>query len=216
MSAARPAPPIRPPGAATTSRDALLQAASDLMVERGDVDVSLSEIGARAGLNPALVKYYFGGRTGLMLALVQEVLTGALEQMNGLAEMDLDPVAKLRLHIKGVITVYYRYPYINRLIHALFLDPKAGEAVAKTISRPLAQTQWRLVREAIDAGLVRPTDPMLFYFIILGACDHLFFGQHVLWHAFGVRRIDDALRRAYTDTLLEMVLQGLLVRPEGA
>lgn len=186
------------------------------MIERGDVDVPLSEIGARAGLNPALVKYYFGGRAGLMLALVQEVLAGALEQMTGLAEMDIDPVAKLRLHIKGVITVYYRYPYINRLIHALFLDPTAGEEVAKTISRPLAETQWRLVREAIDAGLVRPIDPMLFYFIILGACDHLFFGQHVLWHAFGVRRIDDALRRAYTDTLLEMVLQGLLVRPDEA
>lgn len=199
-----------------SSREALLRAAGELMIERGDVDVSLSDIGARAGLNPALVKYYFGGRSGLMLALVQGVLQAALEQMAGLADMDLDPVAKLRLHVKGVIGVYYRFPYINRLIHALFLDPKGGEAVAKSISRPLAETQWRLVREAIDAGLVRPVDPMLFYFIVLGACDHLFFGQHVLWHAFGVRQIDDALRRAYADALLDMVLEGLLVRPEQA
>jgi len=199
---------------APDSRTALMRAAGALMIERGVIDISLSEIGQRARLNPALVKYYFGGRSGLMLALVREVLDQAIRQMEGLVTMDLDPVTKLKLHIKGVINVYFRYPYINRLIHALLLDPAMGEEVAKTISRPLAEAQGRLVEAAIKARAIKPIDPMLFYFIILGACDHLFFSQQALRHAFGVESIDDQLRRDYTDTLLDMVLNGLLL-PQG-
>jgi len=197
-----------------SSRAALMKAASDLMIERGVIDVSLSDIGQRAQLNTALVKYYFGGKSGLMLALVRDVLGKALVQMEGLTTMDLDPVVKLKLHIKGVINVYFRYPYVNRLIHAMLLDPVLGEEVAKTISRPLAETQRKLVEEGVRAGMLKPIDPMLFYFIILGACDHLFFGQHALRHAFGVQEIDDQLRRDYTDTLLDMVLNGILL-PQG-
>jgi len=197
-----------------SSRAALMKAASDLMIERGVITISLSEIGQRAQLNTALVKYYFGGKSGLMLALVRDVLGKALVQMEGLTTMDVDPVTKLKLHIKGVINVYFRYPYVNRLIHAMLLDPVLGEEVAKTISRPLAETQRQLVEDGVRAGALKPIDPMLFYFIILGACDHLFFSQQALRHAFGVHRIDDQLRRAYTDTLLDMVLNGILL-PQG-
>lgn len=193
-----------------SSRVVLLNAASSLMIERGTIEISLSEIARYSGLNSALVKYYFGTKQGMMLALVEDVLGRGLEQLEGLLTMPLDPIEKLKLHVKGIITVYFRYPYINRLIHYLFEDPAAGLEVATTISKPLAETQRKLLEEGIEAGLFKPIDPMLFYFIILGACDHLFYAQHMLRVAFGVEQIDDDLRRRYSDTLLDMILNGLL------
>lgn len=200
----------------TPSRDQLLAATAELMIETGSVDVPLSDIAARSGLNSALVKYYFGGKSGLLVALANDVLGRAVGQMDELLQMDLDPVEKIKLHIKGVITVYFRYPFVNRLLHALFMDPVTARQVAESISGPLAATQRRLLQEAEKANLIRPIDPMMFYFIVLGACDHLFFSQNVLKYTFGIEHIDDDLRRRYTDTLLDLVLRGLLIEKDGA
>ncbi len=183
-----------------------------MMIERGSIEVSLSEIAQRSQLNSALVKYYFGSKNGMMMAVLEDVLGRALEQMAGLLSMQLNPVDKLKLHIKGIITIYFRYPFINRLIHALFQEPELAKQVAERINKPLANTQKQLLEQGVRDGVFRPIDPMLFYFIVLGACDHLFFGQQILLHAFGVQRIDDELRRSYTNTLLDLILGGILVK----
>ncbi|HKR89633.1 MAG TPA: TetR family transcriptional regulator [Phenylobacterium sp.] len=198
------------------SRAVLLQAAAELMIERGSIEISLQEIAARSGLNAALVKYYFGGKSGLMLALAEDVLGASLEQMRGLLAMDLSVVDKLRLHIKGVVNVYFRFPFINRLIHSMLLDPDLGKRVAEKISKPLAETQRSLLQEGIDSGVFKPINPMIFYFIVLGACEEIFFSQHVLRHAFGVDGLDEQLKREYSDTLLDLVLNGLLANPPKA
>ena len=52
------------------ARELLLQTASDIMREGDIVDISLSELSLRSGLNSALVKYYFGNKAGLMRALL--------------------------------------------------------------------------------------------------------------------------------------------------
>ena len=52
------------------ARDQLIEAASQIMREGDTIDLSLSELSLRAGLNSALVKYYFGNKNGLMLALL--------------------------------------------------------------------------------------------------------------------------------------------------
>jgi TetR/AcrR family transcriptional regulator len=199
------------PGERGSSRDLLLSAAAELMIERGSIEISLSDIARHSQLNSALVKYYFGTKQGMMLALVEDVLGRGLRQLEGLLDMPLDPIEKLKLHVKGIITVYFRYPFINRLIHDLFGDPISAQTVAETISKPLAETQRKLIEEGIAAGVFKPVEPMLLYFIVLGACDHLFFGQQMLRVAFGVEKVDDNLRRAYTNTLLELMLNGILI-----
>jgi TetR/AcrR family transcriptional regulator len=201
---------IPKPAEKTPSRSILLQAAADLMIERGTLKISLNEIAQRSQLNSALVKYYFGSKNGLMLALAEEILGSGLNQLDGLLKMDLPVDEKLKLHIKGVINVYFRYPFINRLIHAMLSEKELAIKVSETISKPLAQTQRQLLQEGMDSGKFKTIDPMIFYFIVLGACDSLFFSQHVLNHAFGITKIDEKLKRDYTDELLNMVLSGIL------
>ena len=46
------------------ARDQLIEAASQIMREGDTIDLSLSELSLRAGLNSALVKYYFGNKVG--------------------------------------------------------------------------------------------------------------------------------------------------------
>ncbi|UZW58290.1 TetR family transcriptional regulator (plasmid) [Sphingobium sp. JS3065] len=197
------------------SRQVLLNSACALMTERSTIDISLSEIAKHSGLNSALIKYYFGDKQGMLLALVEDILAQSMVRLDQLVDMKMSAADKIRLHVQAIITIYFRYPFINRLFHYLFADPESGKVVATRISKPLARTQRILLEEGIATGEFKAIDPMMFFFIILGACDHIFMGQHIMRIAFDVDKIDDDIRRLYTKTLLELILNGLLRKENG-
>ncbi|MEV0685371.1 helix-turn-helix domain-containing protein [Nocardia sp. NPDC050378] len=55
----------------STSRTALLDAAEQIMLEEGYAAVSSRRLGTRAGVNPALVYYYFSNMDNLFIELFQ-------------------------------------------------------------------------------------------------------------------------------------------------
>lgn len=197
------------------SRQGLLTAASDLMTERGSIDISLSDVAERSGMNAALIRYYFGSKQGLLHELVISLVSAGLEQVEGLVEMDLPPVDKLKMHVKGIIRLYFRYPFINRLIHAMLQDPDQARDVAAKITVPLAALQRKILEEGMAKGAFRQVDPMLFYFLLAGACDQIFVARNTLKFGFGVEEIGDDLQRRYADEVLGIILAGVRA-PEPA
>ena len=200
------------------SRERLLLAAGEIMTERGSTDVSLSDIAQKSGLNAALIAYYFGSKSGLMVALLRKVLGSAIVQLAHLAEMDASPQDKLRIHISGMVNTYFLHPYINRLMHHLRADdPETfGPLIAEEFGKPLAEGQKRILEEGIEAGVFRPVPPLLFYFHVTGACDELFYGRYQLEHVFGMKTVTDELRRQFVDHLHGVILDGILRRTGDA
>src|SRR5918911_3133677 len=77
----------------------LLVAASELMIERASIEVSLSDIAQKSGVNSALVKYHFGNKDGLLLALLARDAETEVLNLEFLLAQPIAPVAKLKLHI---------------------------------------------------------------------------------------------------------------------
>jgi AcrR family transcriptional regulator len=207
----------RPAAADQNSRALLLEAASQLLNERNTIDISLSELAARSNLNSALVKYYFGNKEGLMLALLQRDAATAIHELEHLLAMELLPDVKLKLHIAGVITTFHRSPYLNRLLHAMLDDRNSDTDSAKQITqffvKPFAQLQSKLLDQGVKAGRFRKIDPMFFYVSVLGACDLLFNARFTLRAVFRTPRITDALRERYVDHVTSLVLHGITITP---
>ena len=109
----------RLPGGKNSTAEKLLVAASELMIERAAIEVSLSDIAQKSGVNAALVKYHFGNKDGLLLALLARDAATEMSQLEYLISQPISPTAKLRLHIGGIIRAYHQFPYMNRLIHYL-------------------------------------------------------------------------------------------------
>jgi len=194
----------------------LLAAASSLMIERGSTEISLGDISERSGVNSALVKYHFGNKTGLLVALLERDAQSAMEQLNALLRADLSPTAKLKLHIAGVVNAYYRTPYLNRLIHDLLhqSSDEVARQVADFFVGPVVEFERQLLAEGIRRGEFRDVDPLIFYFTLFGACDHLFYGRQALLHGFGVTEVGDELRRRLIAHVTDMVLGATLRREE--
>jgi len=208
----------RLPAAKNPTAEKLLVAASELMIERSAIEVSLSDIAQKSGVNAALVKYHFGNKDGLLLALLARDAATEVSNLEYLLDQPITPTAKLKLHIAGIIRAYHRFPYMNRLIHYLLHESsaEAADEVSKFFVAPLLDFHRRLLAEGIQSGEFRAIDPVLFYTSLIGACDHLFFGRHAMSRASGVGPVTDEVCRQYIRHMEELILGGMLIRDKGA
>jgi AcrR family transcriptional regulator len=206
--------PLRPQAARNATAEKLLVAASELMIERSSIDVSLSDIAQRSGVNAALVKYHFGNKDGLLLALLARDAATEVAHLEYLLAQPITPTAKLRLHIAGIIKAYHQFPYMNRLIHYLLHESsaEAADEVSKFFVAPLLDFHRRLLGEGIGCGEFRDIDPVLFYTSLIGACDHLFFGRHAMSRATGVGPVTDDVCRQYIKHMEALICGGVLTR----
>ncbi|AMA55708.1 TetR family transcriptional regulator [Bradyrhizobium sp. CCGE-LA001] len=196
----------------------MLVAASELMIERSSIEISLSDIAQKSGANAALVKYHFGNKDGLLLALLERNAATELSNLEYLLAQPITPTAKLKLHIGGIIRAYYRFPYMNRLIHYLLHETNtaAADEVSKFFVAPLLDFHRRLLADGVSLGEFRATDPVLFYTSLIGACDHLFFGRHAMSRATGVGPVTDEVCRQYIKHMETLICGGILTQVEEA
>jgi len=204
-------PTTLPLGKSSTA-EKLLVAASELMIERSSIEVSLSDIAQKSGVNAALVKYHFGNKYGLLLALLARDAATELAQLEYLLAQPMTPTAKLKLHIAGIIGAYHRSPYMNRLIHYLLHEStaEAADEVSKFFVAPLLDFHRRLLAEGVRAGEFRKVDPVLFYTSLIGACDHLFFGRHAMSRATGIGPVTGEVCRQYIRHMEALICGGMV------
>ncbi|MGQ7829772.1 TetR family transcriptional regulator [Altererythrobacter sp. Z27] len=195
-----------------TTGEQLLDSAAALMAEWDTIDVPLAEVAERAGVNIALVKYYFGNREGLLMALAVRDSTLIVREFNALVAMtDLSAVEKLRRHITGQVLIYWRFPYLDALLRALMRDTTSETArtIANDYIGPICAAQAQLLTEAQAAGDIRDISPASFYFATSGACHYLFAARATLDNVFGVARIDAETARGYARDVAGMIMDGL-------
>lgn len=204
--------PTRLPPARSSTAEKLLLAASELMIERSSIEVSLSDIAQKSGANSALVKYHFGNKDGLLLALLARDAATEMTQLEYLLAQPITPTAKLKLHIAGIIGAYRQFPYMNRLIHYLLHESsaEAADEVSKFFVAPLLDFHRRLLAEGVKCGEFRKIDPVLFYTSLIGACDHLFFARHAMSRATGVGPVTDEVCRQYIRHMEALICGGML------
>jgi AcrR family transcriptional regulator len=200
-----------PPGA----RGQLLETASRIMREGDVVDISLSELSLRSGLNSALVKYYFGNKAGLLRALLDRDWQAIVTSVDALVAKDgWDPEAKLRRHISKVVDTFWQVPYLNRLTMRLVRDSDEAEArrIADSYLSPMYRAYEQLIGDGVKAGVFRDVDPQLFYFTVTGAVDRFFSARLVLKHCFDTDTLTEELRDRYREHTVDIIMAGILAR----
>lgn len=197
------------------SRGHLLETASAIMRDGDIVDVSLSELSQRSGLNSALVKYHFGNKAGLLKALLDRDWQTVVDSVDALVALDgWDPETKLRRHISKVIDTFYAVPYLNQLTMRMVRESDEAEArrIADSYLSPLYRAYEQLIGEGVATGVFRPIDPQLFYFTVTGAVDRFFSARLVLKHCFDQDTLTEELRDRYREHTIDIIMAGILAR----
>jgi AcrR family transcriptional regulator len=145
---------------AARSRRALLAAAAALFDERGYESATIRDIGERAGVDPALIARYFGGKEGLYLATVNEEPpiamppdpVGALAAILGVAErrgIGPVPLAMVTPTLSDAIRAE-----TMALVRARVLEPLASRLAAHGVEDPELRAEL-LVAATLGISLTR-------------------------------------------------------------
>lgn len=191
----RPRPPRRAPAPDQRQRDPersrqrLLTAALDEFSERGYAGARVTSIAARAGVNPQLISYYFGGKRGLYDALEQRWLA----QEADIAQGDATLVD---------LTVGYLHATLEdpRLARLLLWDGLTDSSAA-TEPEDVSDLQRRQARGEIAADF----DPGMFQLAIMGAILAPIALPHIVRRITGLDPTDQAFKDAYTRQLRRIV-----------
>jgi AcrR family transcriptional regulator len=102
--------------------DGILDAAEELFAEQGFAATTVKQIGTRAGVNPALLYYYFDDKEALYQAMLAR-LAGAFVDggMSRLADATR-PADTLRRFVEGQVEVLLRRPRLARILARELVD----------------------------------------------------------------------------------------------
>lgn len=195
------------------SREVLLESASQLMIEQGTTAVSLHQIARHAGMTAPLVKYWFGSKEGLLLALAERDTEDPLNQLRELMAQELDPATKLRIHIQGIISAYAQYPYLNRLIDQLLWDreSESSKVLRARVIQPIVSAQHTIISNGIAVGQFRKINIKYMYFLIVGACHYIFSTRVGMYEVFGTTQVSKEMYQDYAAFATDSILRSISV-----
>jgi len=210
--------PGRPRGEnrGATLRDALLDAATELAVERGFDAVGLRAIAERAGASPGMIAYYFGDREGLYESLFERAFARVSAQVEALLDADeardTDLADLTRLHV----TALSQDPWIPQLIarEVLARQTRLRETFAERVSQGPMSALERWIERGVAEGRLRPDlDPRLTAMSIaaLSVFPYLFgpvIGSHI-----GLD-LDEGFRDQLIAHNERLISRGIHARPE--
>jgi AcrR family transcriptional regulator len=201
-----------------SSRLRLIEAAIQLMVKRDSIEITLVEIAAEAGLNGALVKYHFGSKDKLMLAVLFHIVLPGLESLERLVRSDIPAKRKMEIHVNAMIVALWRFPFLNRLLRVITLPPDRAEAleVSKKFTRPFLKYQRDIFEDGVRSGEFREADPLLFYMLLSGMSEALLDLRPTLQQVYGIETITPELCTWYSRSVIGVIANGILTERDPA
>src|SRR3954468_9793820 len=153
-------------GTPEKSRGAILKAAVAEFAGEGVAGARTDAIARSAGVNKALLYYYFKDKEALYEAVLDEVFSGVRAAIHHALSQDAPPRKKLAAYIGAHFDYIASHPPYHRLVHAEFLraghDPSRLQRVAQHYFRPVFSELSALLKEGEASGDFRPVNPLQF------------------------------------------------------
>jgi AcrR family transcriptional regulator len=211
-----PRRPGRPAAVDSNQRERLLDAAVACFAADGIAATSLRGIALQAGVTPALVTYYFGGKERLLEAFVAERLmpvVGALR--TSLVAAGADARSVLTAFVNGIHDAVGRYPWWPQLWVREVLNDKGAlrEVLHAQVAPQVAHLLARAMAAARERGEIgADLDPRLLVVSVMGLTMLPLAAETIWRRLFPAQDIDRDVLRRHTLALLDHGLGGSLAR----
>lgn len=192
-------------------REHILAAACQLLEKLPPHQVPNVLIARKAGVDPALVRYYFGNREELLLAVVEHLIATWMAKH---ALPDAPQAERLSAHIANM----FDFSCSVRSMQPLMIDgcTKAKSPSVRARVRELNAGAVRSYAQFLNPGRNpdAATDPLFMYVSVIGLCEFFAAAQSMIL-PLAPKNLDAAeLARRYETFIRGLVLDGIRSRLE--
>jgi AcrR family transcriptional regulator len=152
------------------TRARILDAAHAVFLRKGTAGARTQEIADEAGVNKALVHYYFGTKAALADAVFEQALGTLVPLMFGiLADENRSIEQKVRDIVREQIDFHSARPYLaGYVVSEMHAEPARVAALMAKRGSPPRDVLRRQIREAVKAGTMRPISAEQFIVNMMG------------------------------------------------
>jgi TetR/AcrR family transcriptional regulator len=167
MKAALSKPRLGSRGRPEESRAAILQAAVREFSREGVAGARTDAIARAAGVNKALLYYYFKDKETLYAAVLDQVFEGLSQSIQKALSSDLPPREKLLAYVGAHFDYIASHPLYPRITQGEMMRAARGatpqlKRIAKQYFVPLFRKVAAVIEEGRATGDFRPVDPLHF------------------------------------------------------
>jgi len=196
--------------------DEVLDAALALFVEKGYAATSVAQIARAAGISKGAVYLYFPSKQAILEGLVRRAVSPVARR--ALAEVDHLPgdLRNVLRAILGIVANSLGDPKVFAIpkivMREAVVAPEIAEMYRRAVFDNVLPTAERALAAGIAMGQLRPVDPELTLRTVMGPVI-----MHViLAEVFGITPADGLAIDRLIDNHLDILLNGLFAKPEGA
>jgi len=153
-----------------STEDKILEAAKNVFVAKGMEGARMQEIADEAGINKALLHYYFRSKERLFEAIFGEIIKFAFPKITRIAQSDVPFVTKIEQVVDAYIDLLIKHPFIPGFVmKELNRDPSGlFKIVVKFGLNP--QAIFDHIQAAMDSGEIIQMQPRHLAANIISMC----------------------------------------------
>jgi TetR/AcrR family transcriptional regulator len=152
------------------TRERILAAAHTVFLRKGTASSRTQEVADEAGVNKALVHYYFGTKAALADAIFEREMGALTPLIFGiLADENRSLEQKVRDIVRVQIEFHSARPYLaGYMISEMHAEPERVAAMVAKRGSPPRDVLRRQIREGVKAGTMRPISAEQFIVNLMG------------------------------------------------
>lgn len=167
---------------ALNTEEKIIEAAKKVFFRKGLAGARMQDIANEAGINKALLHYYFRSKDKLFEIIVKDAVNKMVPSLNEIFNADAAVVEKIEQIVDKYISTIMDYPFIPAfIIHELNQNP---DRIVKTIfsvrEKPMPQKFLAQISEEVKKGTIRPIDPLQLIVNVVSMCIFPFLGEPLL------------------------------------
>ena len=201
------------------SRAAILKAAVSEFAREGVAGARTNAIARLAGVNKALLYYYFKDKEALYQAVLDEVFSGVRTAIHNALSQHLAPRKRLQAYVCAHFNYIASNPAYHRLVHAEFLragrDPSRLQRVAKQYFRPVFSELMALLKEGELSGDFRAVNPVHFIPSMISVIVFYFTTAPIMRVVTGADPLSPELLAERCTAVIDFISAALFTRTKG-
>lgn len=200
----------RPDSSQGVGRDSILEAAIQVLKTTSPEAMTMVDVAQRANVHPALVRYYFGSKNGLLRSAVGTLIEREQESMRKSMDSGTSLQAKLGKRLTGMIELVQENPNFHRLaMDRVYAETNEDgqDLLARMSANGMKLTLAMLHNNSEQA--IRAVDPRFMHIAMVGVAEFFISAKPLLHELFGEETDFEELKKRYVDFIGDLFIHGL-------